>query len=490
MTRMRWVWELMVFAPLSVLALYAIAPFRNNWIICFMLLLPLVLVFLLSSAVRVGFQNTAALLKSFTWWHWLVFFAVISGLNFHTEVRDVKDVSANPLDPQALFRIVLEVAVALILLKRLMNNQTPWLRYLFRGLFSALTVFAIISLASTLWSVNPSWTLYKSFEYAFDLILVVSVFLSVSSMQEYERLLDWIWALTGFLMAVAWVSAILDPAHGFVYGVEGLLLIPQLNGVWPAQSSNGIGTYGALIAIVALARLLLHSEKRTSRGWYELVLGFGLVTMVMADCRSAIAGFLVGVILLLILTRRFLTGFLLGLGGIVVALFTGLGDVVQNYLVRGQQQQLLTSLTGRTDWWSIAWKMIQVHPLIGWGAHAGGRFIVLPLANQPGLSDVDSSIFEPLLDTGVFGLFFLLLALAGTWWYLLRGVHSPLLNSRQRRFTAECIAVFAVITVRCFFVSNLIRHPAFYFMAVIGVAEIIRRLLKSGSQAGPIAASG
>jgi O-antigen ligase len=489
MTRVRWFWELMAFALLSVFALYAMAPFRNNVVIGLILLLPLALVFLLPPAVRAAFQNTATLLKSFTWWHWLVFFALISALNLHTEVRDVKDVTANPLDSQALFRIMLEAVVAFILLARLVNNQTPWLRHLFRGLFSVLTVFAIISLSSTFWSVKPLWTLYKSFEYAFDLVLVVSVFLSVSSMEEYERLLDWMWTLTGFLMASAWASAILDPANGFGYGAEGLFPIPQLSGVWPALPANAVGTYGALISIVALARLLLNPEERASRGWYKLVFGFGMVTMVMADCRSAIFGFVFGVILLLILSRRLLTGFLVGLGGLVVALFTGFGDVVLDYLLRGQQQDQVATLTGRTEWWSIAWKMIQVHPLRGWGAYAGGRFIVLPLANQPGLSDVDSSIFEPLLDTGVFGLFFLLLALAGTWWYLLRGVRNPLFNFGQRRFTAECIAVLGVITVRCFFVSNLIRHPAILFMGIIGVAEIIRRRLKSGSQAGMIDSS-
>src|SRR5450756_378611 len=121
MTRVRWVWELMGFALLSVLALYAMAPFHSNLIISLILLFPIVLVFLLPSASRIGFQNTATLLKSFTWSHWLVFLALISGLNFHTEIRDVKDVNANPLDTEALFRIVLEAAVALLMLKRLMN---------------------------------------------------------------------------------------------------------------------------------------------------------------------------------------------------------------------------------------------------------------------------------------------------------------------------------------------------------------------------------
>ena len=109
MTRVRWFGELTAFALFSVFALYAMAPFRSPLVISLVLLLPLVLVFLLPPAVRAGFRNTAALLKSFTWWHWLVFIALIGGLNFHTEVRDVKDVTANPLDPQALFLSLIHI---------------------------------------------------------------------------------------------------------------------------------------------------------------------------------------------------------------------------------------------------------------------------------------------------------------------------------------------------------------------------------------------
>jgi O-antigen ligase len=481
MTKTRWIWELMGFSLLSIFALYAMAPFRSNLIIALILALPFVLVFLVPSAFRALAENASGLAKSFTWWHWLILLAFVSGLNFHTEVRDVKDVASNPVDTEALFRIGLEALIGIVLLKRLINHQSSWLRELFRGLFGFLTAFVIISIASTFWSVNPPWSLYKSVEYGLDVVLIISLVLWLPSAEEYQRALNWIWTVTGILMAIAWISAIIDPTDGFTYGAQGAFPIPQLAGVWPAQAPNGVGTSGAILAAVALSRMMLYPENKKSRGWYTLLLVFSVVTMIMTDCRTAIAGLVLAVVILLFLTRRFLTGVVFAAVGGIVALVSGWGDIVYNYLLRGQHEGELSTLTGRTEWWSVAWQYILQKPFLGWGAYAGGRFIVMPHVNHSDLADVDSSILEPLLDTGIFGLLFLLLALVGTWWYLNRGFHSRRLGLTDSLLAAECMAVLGVITFRCFFVSNLTHHPAFSFIAILGFAEIIRRQLMAGS---------
>ena len=143
-------------------------------------------------AARALVDNSAELAQSFSWWHWLVLLAILSGLNFHTVVRDVKDVTSNPLDAEALFRIGVEALTAAVLLKRLVNHQSSWLKELFRGLFGFLTLFVIISIASTFWSVNPLWSLYKSVEYGVDVVLIISLVLLLPSLQQYKKLLDWI----------------------------------------------------------------------------------------------------------------------------------------------------------------------------------------------------------------------------------------------------------------------------------------------------------
>jgi hypothetical protein len=48
----------------------------------------------------------------------------------------------------------------------------------------------------------------------------------------------------------------------------------------------------------------------------------------------------------------------------------------------------------------------------------------------------------------------------------------------ERSLSMECLLVLAILTFRCVFVSNLTRHPALPFLAIVGFAELIRRRLK------------
>ncbi|HEY4776293.1 MAG TPA: hypothetical protein VIH56_01425, partial [Candidatus Acidoferrales bacterium] len=100
---------------------------------------------------------------------------------------------------------------------------------------------------------------------------------------------------------------------------------------------------------------------------------------------------------------------------------------------------------------------------------------------QPMPSDLHSNIMEPLVDTGIFGLLFILLALFGVWWYLYKGFRSPRLNGREARLAAECMVVLALLTVR-FTVSDFTTiYPGLPFLAILCYAEYVRRRLKFGS---------
>jgi O-antigen ligase len=479
MTRMRWFWESMAFAPISVLALYAMAPFRSTWVIGLILLLPLVLVFLFPPAVRTGIQNTAALLKSFTWWHWLFFLALLSSLTFR--LRDLQDINSNLLDAAALFRVGVDGLVILILLKRLMNGQSPWLRQAFRGLFGVLLLFALFAGLTSFWSVRSLWTLYKSVEYGFDITLFVTILISLRSLEDYEPVLNWVWTLLGLQALSAWIGAVIDPHDAFDYGVAGAFRTPELTGVMPLLAANTIGQIGAILGIVSLGRLLLRSSEDPNRKWYRLVLGFSLITMFLAQSRSAIGAFLFGLMILLFFSHRVFWGTCLAAVGAIGIVLLGVQGTILEYLERGQQMAQIEGLTGRVDWWGYAWEKFLQRPLAGWGGFAGGRFVVLASFSQGSIPDIHSSIVEALVDTGILGLFLLLLALLGAWWYLYRGIRSSRLDSIEKAIAIECLAVIAVLTVRCGVSSTLISHPALPFLAVLGYAEFVRRRLKFNS---------
>jgi len=481
MTRVRWIGEVAIFALLGMMALYVMAPFHSKVIILIVLLAPLLLFFVFPSAIRGAWTNVSSLVQSFTWWHWLVLLALLGSLDYRMKAYDVADIAADPVDTSVKIRLFCDALVAMILAIRLISGKTAWLRPIFRGLFGGLIVFVGISLTTTLWSVKPYWTFYKSAEYGLDVALIVAVVTSVKSLTKFKLLFNWVYALCGALLVLAVTEAIFVPRLGFDYGPLGTLSMPELTGVFPAQAPNGLGTYGAIIAIVALCRLMSKTEESSNRGWYQIILGFGLLTMVMTEARSAIGAFVVAVIMYLILTRRVIAGAILAAGSALVLLVSGLGSTLLDYMMRGQTAQQFQQLTGRTELWAVAWQRIVERPFIGWGAYAGGKFVVLPAVQKTGFVDVDSTLVETLLDTGIPGLVALLLVVAAAWYFLFRGFRSERLEDGVRSLALESLLVLAILTMRCVFVSNLTRHPALPFLAAIGFAELIRRKLKEAT---------
>ena len=478
MTRVRWIGEIAIFALVGMMALYAMAPFHSKAIVLTVLIAPVLLFFVFPSAIRAAWTNVTSLVHSFTWWHWLVLFAALSGLDYRWEAYDVADIAADPIDASVKVRLFLDAVVAFILLVRLLTDKTAWLRPMFRGLFGILTVFVLISLTTTLWSAKPYWTFYKSAEYGLDIALIVAVAVSVKSLMEYKLLFNWVYGLSGALVGLAMVEAIFMPGLAFDYGPTGTLAMPELTGVFPAQAPNGIGTFGAILAIVALCRLMSESEQNSNRGWYQMILGFGLITMFMTEARSAIGAFIFAVILFLILTRRIVAGTILATVSAFVLMVSGIGRSIFDYMMRGQTALQFQHLTGRMELWSVAWQKITERPFVGWGAYAGGRFVVLPLVKKTGFVDVDSTIVEALLNTGIFGLAALLLAVGFAWYFLYRGYRNTRLEIIERSLSMECLLVLAILTFRSVFVSNLTRHPGLPFLAIVGFAELIRRRLK------------
>jgi O-antigen ligase len=247
----------------------------------------------------------------------------------------------------------------------------------------------------------------------------------------------------------------------------------RLSGVFPVEGSNSVGTTGAVLAVVAVSRLLWRKD-RTSRSWYTVLFTFGFITMLASQTRNAIAGFLFGVGVLLLASKRTRVGLLLALILVPLLLFTGVGDLTWQYLERGQDEGRLASLTGRVGWWSFAWQQVMRHPWTGLGAYAGGRFSVMGELGLGGVSNLHSDYVEILVGTSFWGLLPFLAALLGTWWFLARNLRNSSAGPLERRLTLESLGVIAVLTVHSFFNTDLIWHAPLFFLLVVGYAEFVR----------------
>lgn len=402
------------------------------------------------------------------WWHLAWFLVFLSGLVFR--IRDIDSIYANPWDLWAIFRAGLMAGVLLILLGQLLVRNFNWLPGLFRGTPGLLAAYSLISILSAAWSAYPSWTLYRSVEFFVDVWLAAATITAVHRQEDLEAIFNWAWILLMLLLVSVWAGMIISPAQAIVPGVG--ILGPQIRGVFPVVASNGVGELGALLAVMALTRLLFATPfKRT----YFCLLLAGAGTLVLSQSRSPLMGFLLALPLILFSARRIGAGLLLVLLLPAVLSVTSLGDLLWRLFVRGQSPELFSSLSGRMDWWRYSLPFFLERPVWGYGAYAGGRFIVLAALDVTLSSSIHNTWLEVLLGTGLLGLLPLLAAFCWTWLALISPRSAQTWESSTRRLHTEALGILTVLSVRSMFTANLIWHPPLMFLLVLVYVERLRR---------------
>jgi exopolysaccharide production protein ExoQ len=412
-----------------------------------------------------------SLARNLRWWHWLWAFLFCSDFVFR--MRDAQSIQDDPLDSWALYRVALVGLAGLVLLLRLATQRGHWVRLLFSGLLPVMAAFPLIGLVSTAWSIYPAWTAYKSLEFLVDISVLAAALAAAGTVENLKSLFDWTWVLFAALQCSVWVGAVVAPSLALLKTAGSVAA--QLTGVFPNLSANGVGHIAAILAVVALSRLLRKGTKRRSVLLYWLLFLSSVATLILAQTRSALIGFIAGAVLVLFLSRRVAVVFTIALAAIILLLATSVESTFWTYFRRGQDAQLLESLSGRTTWWSFAWARFLERPLTGYGAFAGGRFAALAEMGDQSTSSVHNTYLEAILGIGILGIVPLLICLLGTWWRVLKVFLSRATNDLTRNIGLEAAGVLMVITVRSFFTTDLIWHPALPWLLVLGFGELLRR---------------
>src|SRR5258708_34156818 len=108
---------------------------------------------------------------------------------------------------------------------------------------------------------------------------VAAVLATSQSAGEVRQVCNWIWVLYGVDIVVAWIGAAIWPS-------ECLDELGRLSSVWPVISSNSLGSSSALVALVALARLVSRKQGKSGGAWYMLLLSAGLITVMRCQTRN------------------------------------------------------------------------------------------------------------------------------------------------------------------------------------------------------------
>jgi O-antigen ligase len=329
------------------------------------------------------------------------------------------------------------------------------------------------------WSVNPPWTIYKSVEFLIDLSMVAAITATIQSVGEYRRFANWTWTLLGFLIVTSWIGAVVDPSDALFadYTMHLAVLPIRLVGLVPVVSCNDLSEVAAILALVALCRIFLDEESEHKKTWNWCLFGVAFVTLVVTQTRASFLAFLVGLVVLLILSRRYILVTVGGLTSFIIVIpllfLTSLGTRVQDFFLRGESVEGVSGMSGRVDMWQASIDKIAQRPWSGYGGFAGGRFVILS-RNSVG-SDTLSSYFDSLLNLGLFGLVILLIVLILVGTLLYRSIRDSRLSASENYLALEMFLAFTVVLIRSFESSSILTHPMLAFLTIVGAAEFLRR---------------
>jgi O-antigen ligase len=443
------------------------------------LLLAIPLSVLMVRAIPQGIVAARVLKRNWTWWHPLWFLIFFSMLVFR--IRDVDAAKANPLDAWAMTRVLPEAFVSMSLIIRLLLKKPNWLRALFTGIPGIMAVYCIICVISSAWSVNASWTAYKSLEFLADVSLMASIVASAESSETFQSLLDWTLTFYGLSLVGVWINLPIWPTEAMDGG--------RLTGVLPVEASNSVGTSGAVLALIAVCRLLPTFSPVKNRAWYVFLFIFGTVSMALSQTRNAEGACFLGIVLVSFfskpLRRIAIVGTLIAAPLLAVAplvssaLWNKTYEVVLTFAERDQSSGALDSLSGRTAWWAYGMEQLSKHPFTGLGAYAAGRFAVLNKLGVGAAAMMHNDWIEVLIGTSFWGLIPFALALLAAWWFLFRGIRSNVFTPQQRQLALECFALLGMLTLHSFFNDELSWHCPLLYFAILAYAEYARTHWKS-----------
>src|SRR5439155_15528336 len=134
--------------------------------------------------------------------------------------------------------------------------------------------------------------------------------------------------------------------------------------------------------------------------------------------------FVVGAVLVLVSSKRAALSALLGFGAVLVLSRAAVLGFLWSVVERGHTEQEFFTLSDRVTYWQLAWQKFLEQPLLGYGAYAGGKFVVIAQSKSD-IGGLHSDYAEVLVGTGLLGLILVVITLLWTWRLLLEGLRSP-----------------------------------------------------------------
>jgi hypothetical protein len=322
-------------------------------------------------------------------------------------IRDAEALSANPLDSAALYRLACVGLAGMLGWVTLLRS--PIARERVRLPFPVLLYAAydaVVFMGAPL-SVAPMLTAYRGVELGVGVLVVVAA-VHYAGREAVDRIEQALYAFLVLLVVSVWIGVAAFPGEAVFTDVAPIPF--QIQGVYPAVSSNGVGETGALLFLWSLGARV---SGRASGRWNAAFIGLGAVTLVAAQYRTGYLAVAVALMVLLVARGRRVLAVAAAVAVLFTAFISGkaLVQAAEPYVLRGQDRELVSGLSGRVELWDNAIPVWRESPLFGKGLLTATRFEVLAPLGFTTVSTIHGTWIEALVGTGIVGVALLALYL-------------------------------------------------------------------------------
>lgn len=408
------------------------------------------------------FLPEGRLKPSFFIWSMLL----ISECIFFREGDSSASAKAYALDfPTAAYGEVMMWGLCLLAVLMFSSKIRGYLNHLFGGTHKWPTLFAMLCIASCVYSPRPSLGLVWGLKLALGVLLLL---LCSFQMKDFRD-------TTNFLRFTIWayVIIVLDP---IVISILRGELFDEDGRMSTVVSPNYLSPAAGVIVLLALT---LYS-KRKGEGLHKsaIVLGFGAcIVMILAASKTGIMAAMIAGGLYFIVCRRFgsaMTFVAATLGLVaILALTTPLGGYLHAY----RQGEGADSLSGRTILWAAVKPSIESKPILGHG-YMASEFIALQVRDVGWAApQLHNGFLEAAYNTGVIGFLLMVIIIVIIPTNLYRVLRRLPPTDPVYRVAAGCLSLFAFLIINACFNSTFGGKATAPFMLLLALLVVSSKLL-------------
>ncbi len=395
-------------------------------------------------------------------WHYFIplYCIFISLLLFVS--RDLSAAQASPIAISNIHRVIcIPTSIAYTLLYFLTYKKFRKPNFALRLFFYYIAIGLISSFLFSSWFLYSIWKLL-------EIIAVLLTAMYAWSLEfKYQGTLIVFYKKTitffRFILLSVLASIIIMPNAAIQKAstIEAAFLPIRISGPLININSISVGIISAFISYIIIIKYIYNKNTMTKFDacWFTT----SIILLVFAQSRTAIAGFSIAVILLIILTKQtnlFIKMCLLCVGFAACYIFS---TEILNYLQRGQSVQGLYSLTGRFTWWEFAYnKMLHsdfLHKLFGYGFGIGDRLVALQSSGDR-MQTLDSTFMSCLVSTGFLGTIIIIILFVYT-------IVKLFLKRKENKIFVEIFGINIIILIKAITTTTINVFTFYSFIFII-----------------------